>query len=421
MALMRLLFILMLHFEAALSEAKFYRNGQSVALRCTTDLSHTCRDVIWFYNRDGGVSLVEVRKRNIIAQSGRAARLSVNADCSLIIHNISAEDYGSYICRVRDRTDLDTIIYLSILTISPSPPNADTGNDEVTLKCSLERDMHLGPCNLYSFRWLDERRTELIAALSGRAETFYRNGQSVVLRCTTDVPHTCRDVDWLYNRDGSVTLTKVRKGNIEAESGRAARLSVNADCSLIINNISAEDYGRYTCRVRDSIPHDTNINLSILTNANTGNDEVTLECSLERDRDLGQCKPNSIRWLDERRTELTGKGDGYELRGQANCVSYLTVSLQRANSRTFTCQFVEENRVQVEAQYSPVPAVTLSTTSVPTTAQPPKLQPPRDTFIGIGAAVGVGLVLLLITIAVLTKFRRKGGATEEQKAPAVMI
>ncbi|KAM9703193.1 uncharacterized protein ACNS7B_001974 isoform 2-T2 [Menidia menidia] len=255
-------------------------------------------------------------------------------------------------------------------------------------------------------------------------ETFYRIGQSVVLRCTTDLSQTCGDVDWLYNRDGGVTLEEVRKGNIEAESGRAARLSVNADCSLIINNISAEDYGRYTCRLWDRTDLDTIIYLSILTvspsppDADTGNYEVTLECSLTRYRDLGQCKPNSIRWMDERRTELTGKGVGYELSRLMNCVSYLTVSLQRANSRMFTCQFVEENRVLVEAHYPPVPAVTLSTTSVPTTAHPPKLQPPRDTFIWIGAAVGVGLVLLFITIAILIKFRRKGGATEEQKAPA---
>ncbi|CAG5928464.1 unnamed protein product [Menidia menidia] len=193
-------------------------------------------------------------------------------------------------------------------------------------------------------------------------ETFYRNGQSVALRCTTDLSQTCGDVDWLYNRDGGVTLEEVRKGNIEAESGRAARLSVNADCSLIINNISAEDYGRYTCRLRDSLHHDKIINLSILTispspaDADTGNDEVTLKCSLERDMHLGPCNLYSFRWLDERRTELRGKGVGYELRGQANCISYLTVSVQRGNSRTFTCQFVEENRVLVEAQYSPVPA-----------------------------------------------------------------
>ncbi|KAM9703196.1 uncharacterized protein ACNS7B_001974 isoform 5-T5 [Menidia menidia] len=193
-------------------------------------------------------------------------------------------------------------------------------------------------------------------------ETFYRIGQSVVLRCTTDLSQTCGDVDWLYNRDGGVTLEEVRKGNIEAESGRAARLSVNADCSLIINNISAEDYGRYTCRLWDRTDLDTIIYLSILTvspsppDADTGNYEVTLECSLTRYRDLGQCKPNSIRWMDERRTELTGKGVGYELSRLMNCVSYLTVSLQRANSRMFTCQFVEENRVLVEAHYPPVPA-----------------------------------------------------------------
>ena len=47
------------------------------------------------------------------------------------------------------------------------------------------------------------------------------------------------------------------------DSARAARLSLDTDCSLIINNITAEDVGRYTCRHRPK--EDTYVYLSIMT------------------------------------------------------------------------------------------------------------------------------------------------------------
>ncbi|XP_040925383.1 uncharacterized protein LOC114849245 isoform X2 [Betta splendens] len=67
------------------------------------------------------------------------------------------------------------IVYLSVLTISPAPPDADPKSDgNVTLLCTLFRSSTSGLCEQNSFRWLDEtgaelqelRQTNCVSALS---------------------------------------------------------------------------------------------------------------------------------------------------------------------------------------------------------------------------------------------------------------
>ena len=82
---------------------------------------------------------------------------------------------------------------------------------------------------------------------------------------------------------------------------------------------------------------------------------VTLKCSVLRYSGLRTCQQNSIRWVDETGTVLTGEGVGYEFIGQTNCVSVLTVKRQSGHNRRYTCQLVDErNNVQIEADYTPV-------------------------------------------------------------------
>ncbi|PWA27429.1 hypothetical protein CCH79_00000644, partial [Gambusia affinis] len=75
----------------------------------------------------------------------------------------------------------------------------------------------------------------------------------------------------------------------------------------------------------------------------------TLFCYLLRSSSSGSCPDKSFLWLNETGSELTGEGDGYKYGGQTGCVSSLTVNLQ--SSRRFTCQFVEGNKVKIEAHY----------------------------------------------------------------------
>ncbi|XP_035850928.1 uncharacterized protein LOC116055853 [Sander lucioperca] len=195
--------------------------------------------------------------------------------------------------------------------------------------------------------------------ISGRVSFLYkRPGEEAVLSCTTESssPPTCSMVMWLYNRDQPETLTEVRNGKVTERSARAARLSVNTDCSLVINTITAEDAGLYTCRQWE----DTSTYLSVLTISPSPPDadpkrdgNVTLECSLFS-ISYRPWLENRIRWVDETGAELLGEGDGYRVLQQTDCVSFLTVKRQSGHNRKYTCQLVDKQKnVKIEADYPP--------------------------------------------------------------------
>ncbi|XP_067429386.1 uncharacterized protein [Thunnus thynnus] len=189
---------------------------------------------------------------------------------------------------------------------------------------------------------------------------YHRPGDEAILPCddVSSSDRVCSTVNWLYSRDLSPTFDLVQNGNVVKNSARAARMSLDTNCSLVINNITAEDGGLYTCQQRDK--GEINVHLSVMTilpsppDADPKRDgKVTLDCSLLRFRSLG-CRPNSFRWVDETGTVLLGEGVGYEFIGQTNCVSVLTVKRQSGHNRRYTCQWMNnKNKVQIEAHYTP--------------------------------------------------------------------
>ncbi|XP_061603000.1 uncharacterized protein LOC133464831 [Cololabis saira] len=196
------------------------------------------------------------------------------------------------------------------------------------------------------------------AGISDDIVLHHRAGDDVVLLCNVDSSHyPCSDVDWIYNTDLYEQLI-VYSGNIEETSPGADRMSLSSDCSLIINNITAEDAGCYNCWIRNNVGS-TSVYLSVLTvspsppDVDPGRDgDVTLRCSLVRDRYFGPCEQNSIIWVDETGSVLLGEGDGFVSGGQNNCVSDLMVKHQRRSKRRFTCQVVEGDRVKIDAEYT---------------------------------------------------------------------
>ncbi|KAF3850278.1 hypothetical protein F7725_019997 [Dissostichus mawsoni] len=144
--------------------------GQDAILHCDTASSPetSCSTVEWFYNQDLSESLTVLENGNIPKSLPRAASLSLNTNCSLVITNVTAEDVGHYTCRQRTHSNQDICPYLSVLTISRSPDDADPRRDsEVALKCSMLRHTGLGPCQRSSIRWVDEPGTNALVAPTG--------------------------------------------------------------------------------------------------------------------------------------------------------------------------------------------------------------------------------------------------------------
>ncbi|MEQ2257788.1 hypothetical protein ILYODFUR_038372, partial [Ilyodon furcidens] len=100
----------------------------------------------------------------------------------------------------------------------------------------------------------------------GGLHLYHRAGDDVVLPCRISSPfYTCSGVYWFYIRDPNRRLPlEVKDGNVVESSPRAARLNVGSNCSLIINNITAEDAGGYYCGY-SIIIYDVTVLLNVLT------------------------------------------------------------------------------------------------------------------------------------------------------------
>ncbi|XP_023808689.1 vascular endothelial growth factor receptor 1 isoform X2 [Oryzias latipes] len=432
----------------------FYKRvGEDVVLPCDTDrYADQFYYGYWFFNITGKDNLEEIScNDNVVQSSARASRLSVSSDCSLLIRNITDEDANQYVCRLEDNEQNDVYVFLNILSISSSPSDI---YGRVDLTCSLKSFNGPNACNENSFIWMDETGSQLsgknpefevkkqtncvsvltvkhqsgnnkrftckfvkddevkieavyvLTDISGQTKHLYqRVGDDVLLPCRTkSSSSSCSDVTWLYQKDpNAASITEVNNGNVVQSSARASRLSVSSDCSLLITNITDEDAGRYLCRLRNKNEFETYLNtLSISKDPPEvhlrGNGSVTLQCSLNRHDKTIPCNQNSIIWMDETGSHLSGKGVGLEFRGQTNCDSVLTVKHQSGNNKRFTCKFVEDEEVKIEAVY----VLDFSES------------PQSNTVIIIGAVVGVVLVLLVV-FAILLFRSRRAKVTEDQR------
>ncbi|XP_035802919.2 uncharacterized protein LOC111566951 isoform X2 [Amphiprion ocellaris] len=233
---------------------------------------------------------------------------------------------------------------------------------------------------------------------------YYRLGNDVTLPCgdVSSSETRCFLFTWFHERnEDSRDVIKVDKGKVNKYLPGGDRLSLSRNCFLIINKVTAEDAGRYTCRTMYTT--EPLVHLNILTISPSPpdadpktDDEVTLKCSLLR---FGSCPLNSIRWVDEKGTVLLGEGDGFKFDGQTDCVSLLTVKHQSShNNRRYTCQFIERNIVKIDAHYTPVEVTS------------------NNTIIIVSVVVGMLVVLVVIT-AVLIKCRRRAKMTEDAQKP----
>uniref|UniRef100_UPI003AAB924B uncharacterized protein n=1 Tax=Centroberyx gerrardi TaxID=166262 RepID=UPI003AAB924B len=137
--------ILLLHLTAVTGQywPSFYvRDGDEVTLPCDNVIpsQDKCDYTTWIFNHFINKAIVELVSRGQIASNqfakAKAARLSVTADCSLVIKKVTVEDVGRYYCRQfmsGRQQGPDAQVYLSL--VNTVTEQKDSYN--LTLSCSV--------------------------------------------------------------------------------------------------------------------------------------------------------------------------------------------------------------------------------------------------------------------------------------------
>ena len=90
------------------------------------------------------------------------------------------------------------------------------------------------------------------AAVTGQDDyIIVRHGDDITLSCKNVIEgqDKCDSTTWMYSqREGSPEVELITLGNINNN----VRLSVTANCSLVITNVTFNDVGRYVCRQFDT-------------------------------------------------------------------------------------------------------------------------------------------------------------------------
>nr|XP_043905554.1 uncharacterized protein LOC122784372 isoform X2 [Solea senegalensis] len=233
----------------------------------------------------------------------------------------------------------------------------------------------------------------LVSHLEGAAQLrktncpYRRRGDDVVLSLRGF--GTCDALAW--TRDGSVS--------------RQRPLRQGANCSLHIDNVTAEDAGCY------SSPEDT-LCLYVVSVSDAGpqrDSRVTLQCSLFRAAHYTPCGQSNILWLDETGTELLHDDDACEV-AEGPCVSNLTVDADPG--RTYTCQVMDDTYdVMIEANHTLVfrDAATDAAEWSPLS------------FVMLTLRVSVLILMIVITVLIIIKTRKEKQDPKSQRVMEVSV
>ncbi|CAI5684522.1 unnamed protein product [Oreochromis niloticus] len=108
------------------------RDGNKVTLHCSDD---SCNSTTWSF-KGLGPGAEEVELFNQGQEKATSDRLSVDTNCSLVIHKVTVEDAGHYTCMVADKTRRTPGLLLDI-DFAVVVMTEEKYGDKVTLICSV--------------------------------------------------------------------------------------------------------------------------------------------------------------------------------------------------------------------------------------------------------------------------------------------
>ncbi|XP_051264328.1 uncharacterized protein LOC127367995 isoform X7 [Dicentrarchus labrax] len=130
---MSLFLMLVLHFTAAATRQLYLsstvRAGDDVTLSCENVINdqNNCGSTTWLFSGSRSTAAVELVTLGQIGKdtNSKSDRLSVTANCSLVIKKVTVEDVGRYTCRQfisGQQQGPDSLVYLSVITSEDTKP-----------------------------------------------------------------------------------------------------------------------------------------------------------------------------------------------------------------------------------------------------------------------------------------------------------
>ncbi|XP_032441469.1 uncharacterized protein LOC116734277 isoform X2 [Xiphophorus hellerii] len=272
---------------------------------------------------------------------------------------------------------------------------------------------------------------QFTGALSRDLSLYYavRAGDDVTLSCENviDGHSNCDTTTWVYSYAGQTTLELVNLGQVK--DPRSDRLSVSANCSLVVKKVTGQDVGRYSCRQfkkpgERQFGSDAVVRLSLVhLTEHEDQNKITLNCSVVTDE---PCK-HSVKWLyngnyiDKDNKEITESSSSCSAAVAFQTSNYF----YQSRFNRFKCEVKIENKVQLFTFSSRQSEKDKPTTTSTATTKPDKIQTTEETTVttkldGTSAcrdgadwwrflSGSVGLAALIAAVLIVTIWARTKG------------